>query len=521
MRKTARGAWVVLTLTALVLSGCAGPGVAATPDESVQGIESGGVVKVFAFSEMKGFDPVNLTSLGSGVERALNVFDSLLFREDSTDAVYGKLAEGISTEDAITWVLELREGVEFTDGTPLNAEAVIFNLERHLAPDSTSTAKAQLSSVERMEATGEYQVTFTLKSASGSFPLSLTASSPASLIGSPAALADPETFNTAPVGAGPFVVKEWVRDDSLTFERNENYWDSGRPYLEGLEYGIITNSQTAADALLTGSVDIGLSDSPTWAQLVDSPNLNLVPVTTGGTALVPNGSRAPGDDERVRQAIAMAFDTTTTANVLLGGTQVTGNDFTCVPFPVDSPACAPDATYAQDLEQAKALIDDFVADGGDPSSDLVYFNSLIDQATYVQSQLAEIGLDVTLRAVDVAGLLEAQSSGEYGLLWGSTASAGFPTVWTRYSSEGTNWGKVAYPELDEALLRARDEIELADRNAAWRDATTFIHDNSLWSWLLPYSSAMTYSTKLHLGSPEHPYAGSTAVYFDHAWLEQP
>lgn len=509
---------------ALTLTACAGGGAAPAPtatEDVAQEIQEGGVVKIAAFSEFPGFDPVKLQNVGSGIERAANVFDTLMYRDEATDEVSPLLAKGMSTEDGITWVMELREGVEFTDGTPLNAEAVIFNLERHMAEDSTSPAKAQLSGIDKMEATSEYEVTFTLSAPNGSFPIVFTASSPASLIGSPTALADPEKFNENPVGAGPFVMKEWVRDATLTFVKNEDYWQEGLPYLDGLEYTVMTDGQTRMDSLVSGGLDLVLLNAAQWGQTVGKEGIDLFPVQTGGAAIIPNGAKAPTDDKRIREAMFRAFDPEVTNAVLFGGTDyLTLDNFTCVPFAPGSPACAPDAVYEYDLEKAKELVADYVADGGDPTVEIVYFQTLTEQATYIQQQFAAIGITAELRSVDIAGLSEAQSTGDYGVFWGSTASAGFPTVWTRYYSGGTNWGMVTYPELDEALMKARNELTIEKRNDAWREVAEIIHENAMLQWILPYSAAQAKTDKLHLGLPDHPYEGSTMVYFNAAWLEQ-
>ena len=523
MNKQGKAITAIALAAAMVLSlsACAGDSPdTSSSQESSSEIQTGGVAKVASFFEMVGFDPVRLANVGTGVERAAQVMDTLLRRNDLTDEVTGQLAKGISSEDGITWVLELREGVTFTDGTPLDAEAVIFNLERHIAPDSKSFAKAVLSGITAMEATGEYEVTFTLAAPNGSFPLALTGSSPASLIGSPAALADPEAFNSNPVGAGPFVFDSWVRDNELTLTRNADYWDEGKPYLEGLEYKILVDDDTRADDLASGGSDLALVLANRWNTMSADPQIDLQPVPTGGQALIPNGSRAPGNDERVRKAISMSLDGTVSANVLFGGTQVWDGNTECIPFPKGSPACVPGAVNEQDIEEAKELVQSYIDDGGDPAVDLVYESTLANQGQYYQQQLTEIGLEVTPRNLDIAGYTQAQSSGDYGIFVGSTASTGFPTVWNRYYSEGTNWGMVAYPELDEALLRARDSLELSERTSAWQDVTTFIHDNSILSWTSPYGAAMAHQKRLHIGSAEHPYEGSTMVYLHDAWLEQ-
>ncbi|MCR2799338.1 ABC transporter substrate-binding protein [Microbacterium sp. zg-Y818] len=510
------------TVFALTLSGCGGvsENSAAPAANATAEIQMGGIAQIAALSEMPGFDPVKLANVGTGVERAAQVMDTLLMRDDLTDEVFPKLASSMTSDDGLVWILELREGVTFTDGEPLDAEAVIFNLERHIAPDSTSTAKALLSGIATMEATGEYEVTITLSAPSGSFPLALTGSSPASLIGSPKALADPAAFNANPVGAGPFVFESWTPDDKLVLNKNPDYWDEGKPYLDGIVYTVMVDPQTRTDDLISGGKHMGLVQGNAWNAVSGLPNLVMIPVPTGGQALVPNGTTGPGSDQRVREAMTMALDPMVTAQVLFGGTEVWDGDVSCVPFAPESPACAPGATNAQDIEKAQELVQEYLAEGGSPDMELVYFQTLTDQATYYQQQFNEIGLNVTVTAVDAATLAQRQAAGDYGVFFGSTASAGFPTVWTRYYSGGTNWGMVTYDDLDAALLRARDELTLEDRNKAWQDVTKIIHDKSILFWTSPYTAAMAHSTKLHLGTPEQPYMGSTMVYLDTAWLEQ-
>ncbi|MFB7890641.1 ABC transporter substrate-binding protein [Microbacterium sp. NPDC056044] len=508
----------------LLLTGC---GSGGSPGDALQSsasaeIQTGGVAQIAALTEMQGFDPVRVTNVGSGLERAAAIMDTLLYRDELTDEVSPKLAKGISSTDGQTWVLELREGVNFSDGTPLDAEAVIFNLQRHISPDSTSTAKAMLSAIDTMEATGDHEVTFTLKQPSGSFPLALTGSSPASLIGSPAALADPEAFNANPVGAGPFVLESWVRDDTLTLTKNADYWDEGKPYLDGVEYHVRVDPQTRTDDLIAGGTDLALVPGSAWTQVGSIPTIELKPIPTGGEAVIPNASKGPFADARLREALLYTFSGETTAGVLFGGTENWDGTTDCIPFPVGSPACLDGATYPQDLKKARKLVGEYTAEHGEPVVDYVHYAipSFATEAQYVQSQLAEIGITANLRAVDTAAHTQAQANGDYELLQGSTASSGFPTVWSRYYSGGQNWGRAAIPELDAALLEARDAVDLKDRNAAWQEVAGIIRDDAVLVWIAPYQMAMAHSADLHLGITGHPWEGSTMVYLDEAWLSQ-
>ncbi|MGN6126761.1 MAG: ABC transporter substrate-binding protein [Humibacter sp.] len=523
-RRTIASTMATLAVVGLLLTGCgrAGEEAGARNAEEDTEVSTGGVAQIAALTEMPGFDPVKVTNVGSGLERAAAVMDTLLYRDEITDEVSPKLAKGISSSDGRTWVLQLREGVDFTDGMPLDAEAVIFNLQRHIAPDSTSTAKAMLSVIDTMEATSDHEVTFTLKEPSGSFPLALTGSSPASLIGSPAALADPAAFNEKPVGAGPFVFESWVRDDTLTLTRNTDYWDDGKPYLDGIQYRVRVDPQTRTDDLISGGTDLALVPGSSWAQVGAIPDIELKPIPTGGEAVIPNASKGPFADERLRKALLYTFSGDTTAGVLFGGAELWDGTTDCLPFPTGSPACLDGATHEQDLDKARELVDSYTAEHGEPVVDYVHYAipSFATEAQYVQSQLAEIGITADLRAVDVAAHTQAQASGDYDLLQGSTASAGFPTVWSRYYSGGQNWGRVTIPELDAALLEARDAVDLDDRNAAWQDVAGIVRDHAVLVWIAPYQMAMAHSTALHLGITGHPWEGSTMVYLDEAWLSQ-
>ncbi|GAA5050761.1 peptide/nickel transport system substrate-binding protein [Thermocatellispora tengchongensis] len=505
----------------LAVAACGGAGPEAGSGRTGGGVDRGGSVTVLAaVGEMPGFDPVKLANVGTGIERAAMVMDTLLYRDDITGEVRPKLAESMTSADGRVWVLKLRRGVMFSDGTPLDAEAVVFNVKRHTAPESTSVAKPLLADLKSVEATGDLEVTFTLKDVNGSFPVIFTASTPASLVGSPKALADPGNFNEHPVGAGAFVLQSWTRDSEMVFAKNPEYWETGKPYLDRVTYQVMTGTQTITDTMLSGAAHSALVNAGVWPQYKGNESIKLWPPLGGGAAVVPNGSRPIGADERVRRAISLAFDPQTTKKVIMGDTDVWDGSLDCVPFAPGSPVCSPEDTPRQDLGQAKALIAEFVADGGDPDVELKYFQSLTTQATYLQSELKKIGLNVKVTAVDAATLAEIGANGDYDLIWGSTASSGYPTFWSRFYSKATNWPKATYPELDAALLKARNSLTLDERNAAWREVLNIIRDKAIAAYVLPYTASMATTTKLHLDTGGYKYTGSTMQYFDSAWLEK-
>lgn len=508
-------------ISAMLLAGCGGASPTETDDAPAAGdIQSGGTATLAVLSEFGGFDPVRLVSVGTGIERAVQVMDSLLIRDELTDEVSGKLAAGMTTpDDGTTWVLELREGVEFTDGTPLDAEAVIFNIERHIAPDSRSNAKALLAGIVSMEATSPLEVTFTLSEPDGSFPLTFTGSTPAGVVGSPAALADPEAFNKNPIGAGPFKVDSWVTDDTLTLVRNDDYFVEDQPYLDSVVYQVRPDPQTRVDDLISGAADFSLISADAWPRIVSTQGVTIHMAPAGGVTLIPNAAKGPFQDDRLREALQYVFEGKTTAQVLTGGTDLWDGETACIPWAPGTPVCDGAKPLKADLEKAKELVKDYTEENSAPTVDYVHYAGSRN-AEYVQQQLATIGITVKPRALDPTAHAVAQATGDYELLDGTTVSAGYPTVWTRLSEQGQLWGQVAYPALQDALHEARNAPTLDERNAAWRTVNEQIRENAVMVWYAPNLTGMAHSDKLHLGSEDREYDGSMLVYLNAAWKEQ-
>jgi peptide/nickel transport system substrate-binding protein len=164
------------------------------------------------------------------------------------------------TANTITW--HLREGVEFTDGTPFNAEAVRWNFQ--LAIDNNSLTNGQL--VESLEVTGEYTLVMHMTSFDWqtvqNYGLMQTISPTSYLTagGTIPSGSDEETSKAwareHAVGTGPFTVSEWARDDHITFVKNPNYWQPGKPYLDKIIMRMITDPTVASASLQAGEADM-------------------------------------------------------------------------------------------------------------------------------------------------------------------------------------------------------------------------------------------------------------------------
>lgn len=463
--------------------------------------EPGGTVVYGSSTELQSMDPVRLGFGRTGEDRGMMVYDSL-FALDADGALVPRLALSIESEDAIVWTMKLREGVKFTDGTPFDANAVIFNVNRQLDPNNRFTGLATIEGITAMEAVDDLTVEFSLAAPSGSFPIAFASLS--GFMGSPTAIeADPEGFASSPVGAGPFMVEEWVRDDHMTLVRNPDFWEPGRPYLDGITLQIVPDPPTRQRAFEAGQLDIAaveeiLSASPAVIEAVRG--------ASGAAMVVPNHSREPGSDIRVREALNLAFDPAATNQALLHGAWE-AEDLVCPPFSPESAICV-DYAADFDLDRARELVAEYVADGGSPD---VTFTTVVGLASteYIQQVLQSIGFNVTIRAVPGAEVLPIMNGGDFQLAWSGNSSfaSPFPRIFQFYYSGARNVPKHDIPELDDALLRARDELTEEGRNAAWREVQEILAENFVVAYYAPYFAG--YVKNDHVSFGEQP--GGTAA----------
>lgn len=174
MKNHGRTRWTALLALPLAFS-LAACGSSSAPDSGsvAEGGNSKDSLAIGSLYEHDGYDPLNPLSASANGERLVPVFDTLL-RVSGDGEVVPQLAESMESEDGSTWTLKLRSGVTFTDGTPLNAEAVIFNIDRHRAPDTPSSSKSLLEDVASIEASDDTTVTIKLNNANWSFPYLFT-----------------------------------------------------------------------------------------------------------------------------------------------------------------------------------------------------------------------------------------------------------------------------------------------------------------------------------------------------------
>ncbi|MEX3966694.1 ABC transporter substrate-binding protein [Paraburkholderia sp. EG286B] len=319
--------------------------------------------------------------------------------------------------DGLRYRFKLRQNVRWHDGQPFTSADVAFSVDllKAIHPRGRSTF-ANVTKVQTPDASTAIielskPAPFLLKALSaGESPMV-----PKHLYATGDPLTNPH--NNAPIGTGPFRFKSWTRGASIVYERNPDYWDAGKPYIDALVYKVIPDPAARSAAFETGALDLG-GENP--VPLTDLPRLTqlpqLVTETRGYRFLEPlaeidfNLDHPVLKDPRVRQAIAHAIDAQVVRKTVAYGYA----DVSPTPITPASPYHDAQITpYAFDPHAAEALLD---AAGKPRGADGIRFRLTHDylpygdmyqrQAGYVKSALARVGIDVTVRSQDLPSFLK-------------------------------------------------------------------------------------------------------------------
>lgn len=330
------------------------------------------------------------------------IYETLL-KYDETGKPQPYLLESFDADaEALTYTLVVKDGITFQDGTPMDAEAVKWNIDYY--KENGVLSGSYYNYVDSVEVVDEKTVVVHMSSWDALFDYGLARTC---FMCSPTAVEElgPDGFNEAPVGTGAFKVTKWVHGEGIYTERYDNYW-GGTPYLDGVNFMIYASTATQQAALEVGDLDVmTLSGDSVTADALKAKGYNLTNAaipTTGYTLCFNSIAEGPLTDVRVRQAICYAVDAETICNSLLGN-GVYGTSTTQWAIPGAATYNDEVTGYGYDVEKAKALLAEAgYADGFELTINFQVGDFAKSVCQIIQAELQEIGITVTLNQIEVA-----------------------------------------------------------------------------------------------------------------------
>lgn len=492
-RRLRTGLLAGLATSALALAACSGGGEAVEGEgldpaeaEPVESAAAGGeapagtlVASIGGTGVPDQFDP-HVTSAYASFQVLENVYDTLVVPNADDLTFEPSLAtEWTTSEDGLTWTFALRDDVVFHDGTELDAEDVVYSYDRIV--DEELANAFRFANVESVEATDPQTVTINLTQPTPNLLSNLGAFKGMAIL--PSGAVDDYDLSTTAVGTGPFTL-ESVDAGGVELARFEDYWGEA-PAIEGVDVQYVTESAAALTALRNGDIQWTDNVPPQDAEaLADDEAVELG--RTGSTDYLYtafNQTRPPFDDPDVRRAIALAID----REALVEAASFGGGTVNQTAIPEGSFYASDYAPFTQDQEEAMALLEA----AGVPDLE---FEMLIPDtapaneaiAEVMASQLAEIGVTLTLDVQPTSTFFERQGSGDFDAFsWSWVGNLDpFDFYHAQHITDGNfNFQGYSSPEVDALLTQAAAETDQDVRKDLYDQATEIIVDDVSYLYL--------------------------------------
>ena len=484
-RRTSIGALAIGTVAALVLSGCtsrdsdAAPTDPSTvkPTELVASLPAATTeVDEVTWALVEG-EPRSLVPGADYNFVQPNLCDSLL-RVQPDFSIASGIAEKADWVDPVTFVIDLRPGVTFWDGSPVTPDDVVYSLERS-RNDVASAFYGAFVLVSAIEVTGENQVTVHFNAPDSTFRDAMS-SGPGAVLSKAVSEAQGEELGTSGgdmMCAGPYKLESWTPGKEIVTVANENYWD-GAPLVKKLTYKFIPDGTTLSNALLEGEVDGAFNVAPASRGAFESSDEGRLVVgpSTASFSFGPTRDTGAGANPQIRQALSMAIDRDQYISTVLHGLGEPQSTFVA-PF---SWSGSPAADIYQagydalerpelDLDAAKKLVEESGEDTSVPLRLAIPAGSkeLSQTAAIIQSAAEQIGLTVEIderQAADFAAIFlpdpGPRENIDFVATTGYTETPGvlvYPQLFLMPLELGGifNWTGYANPEVTAALEAAR------------------------------------------------------------------
>jgi 4-phytase/acid phosphatase/peptide/nickel transport system substrate-binding protein len=482
--------------------------------------KQGGSITVGLELDIAGFDPLKVGVFDTAaLTAAAAIFDTLTTLDDK-GVVQPKLAQSWThSDDYKTWTFKLRPGVKFHDGTPFNADAVKANFDRQKDPANKCRCAFYIAYIHDLQAPDELTVVYNLNDPAVNLPALQTIPSTNNVIQSPTAWKTKgDDYNRNPVGTGPYALKSWTAGDRMVLEKNPDYWNKSRTYLDRIVLKPLPDAQSRFASLQSGEADI------VWDDEYDADNIQKAEkdpklkvhtyVGSGAQVYAFNTKSAPFDDVRVRQALVMAIDRKKMSQAITNGLSRPASN----PYGEGSwVKCKDDGALPFDVEKAKALIKDY----GKP----VEFKMIVTATPrgrtvgqVLQQFWKQIGANMEIEQIDQATVVPRAFMRQFQLTpWRIVDLADpDPQMYANFKTgSAVALANYSNPELDGLLDHARVTADPAKRTEDYCAISRLINKEAIWFWTFQNTYYALSSAKLK-GLPKM-YSGVIDV--SRAWME--
>jgi peptide/nickel transport system substrate-binding protein len=454
------------------------------------------------------------------------IYESLLEYEGPGMKPLPGLAESWTvSKDRLTYTFKLRKGVTWHDGKPFTSEDVKFSIEKVVTP-LHSRGKTYFGEVAAIETPDPLTVVFKLKAP---VPYFLRAFQPSESPIFPKHGFTPEEIAgdklrtakimQAPIGTGPFKLKEWKKGSHIILERNPAYWKPGKPYLDQVVLRVLPDGSARAIAVEKGEVDLAPMTAlppPEIQRLGKLPM--LVASQEGNEGLGPimwlelNLRNKPLSDVRVRQAMSLAIDRVKLVDVIwygqgkpASGPIVSGNpnhfDKSLKPLeynPAKANKLLDDAGYKKGADGMRfKLVQNY----------LPYGEEWVRQAEFLKQEFRKVGIQVETQSLDMGGWLKRiYTDWNYDFTSNFTHNYPDPTIGVQRAFISTNIKRgatfsnsmdYANEKLDALFVKAARLDDGAERNKVWADIQAILRNDLPVIFLMEMSYTHVWNKRVH------------------------
>jgi peptide/nickel transport system substrate-binding protein len=418
------------------------------------------------------------------------------------------LAETFEQPDELTYVYTLRDGIVFSDGTPVTVDDVVASIARVRDPEVAGPLAWMYDGPgAEVERTDDKTVTITLATASALFRY-VPGTTAGHIV--PAAAIEQHGLDLLrnPIGTGPYQFVSWDAGSQIVLEKNPNYWQEGKPHFERFVYQIVEEGTTRVTALKNDELDMLTAVPPDQlAAVAEFPNVELQEVVGYTISLVAMRTDSPPfDDINIRKAVCYATPIEAIMENIVGATGIQSRN---TPVPPDMPgsASAELEPIPYDLDKAKELMAaSSMPEGFATKLNVIAPNDIwVPQAVAIQEALKEINIEVEIVQMPYADMITLQQAGDYeGMMhfqWGSDFPDAAGNLIPLYLSENVppqnNHAYYNNPEVDKLLEASETELDEETRLGMLIEAQKLISEDQPaiflehFKWFLPMSTSLT------------------------------